>query len=66
MWENIINRVFANWKTSVVALVLSAASAYLLIANIVGWTEWSVANAAAVVFLFVKDPKKKDEIPPDA
>lgn len=61
MWENIINRVFANWKTSVVAVVLAAASAYLLHANIVGWTEWSIANGAAVLFLFGKD--KKDETP---
>lgn len=60
MWENIINRVFANWKTSLVAVVLAAASAYLLHANIVGWSEWSIANAAVVVFLFVKDPKKAE------
>lgn len=57
MIEYIADRVFANWKTTIISLAAFGVISYLGVTKAVEWDTLSGWFASAFMFLFVKDPK---------
>lgn len=56
MIENIADRIFKNWKTTLVALSVFGLLTYMGIKQVLTWDVLSGYYAMAFTFLFVKDP----------
>lgn len=63
MIELIADRLFKNWKTTLVAFMVFGAIAYLGVEEIIAWDVLSGYATTAFTLLFVKDPDPKKKAP---
>ena len=52
------NRIFKNWRTTFLGLMILVLGAYLVITKVTTWESFIISVPAAAAFMYVKDPAK--------